>query len=115
MTNSEAVKVIREALTDARDAINTNYTNCSMNYYADQCEAAITALDSLTIEPSGDAKALLRRIDVECDAINYDDSREAVGYVDLIDAAKLVEADRERVRRECADRACDFIDKEVEA
>ena len=114
MTRTDAIKTIREAIEWARYSINEHAPRLFLASMV-ICDRALAALDLLTIEPSGDAKALLRRIGVECDAINYDDSREAVGYVDLIDAAKLIEADRERIRKECADRACAFIAREVEA
>ena len=95
MTRADAIKTIREALEDARDAINTNYTNCSMNYYADQCDTALAALDSLTIEPSEDA---VRFAQVMADHFNDSDNPYKKEWVNK--AATIITERDKRIRVE---------------
>ena len=99
MTRADAIKTIREALEDARDAINTNYTNCSMNYYADQCDTALAALDSLATDPSEVYPTAMDLVLAINQLFCSYTVRNGVQLKPQDEAAALIEADRERIRR----------------
>jgi len=110
MTHDEAIKTIREALSAIHPIwkeFNRGYSDYGQGYSdaLDACDnivhPALAALDSLALEPSEDALKLVNAI--------RGDIGWHTGMMAKDEVVALIIARDERIRRECADRAIEYI------
>jgi len=90
MTHDEAIKTIKEALYDGHPCMIENL-------FLD----ALAALDSLAAKPSEDVRELVETI--------RGDSAWSPGMMTKDQTAALITAHDDAIRRECADRAIEYI------
>lgn len=109
---TDAMQTIREAL----EAVAIEYPDNrpGMDYegplpvFAKKCMVALIALDSLAVGPSEDVCQLTNEI-IDCCVSYWRTRNQAIGLSIWKKATALIQARDELVRRECADRAVEWV------